>query len=321
MSLHPTDLLRHAVPDRRRILGASEVAAVFERHPWTTAYALWASKTQPEPEARVETAAMRAGHEFEATIYGIVGARLGLRIIAGDAYTTRALCVQADPTHPLGSHPDAWVLDDGQWCPVEVKTISHHRHEWPDDGVVEGLPLHYELQVWAQLACCPAEVTHGWLAAALNFDDVRIYRIARDPALEAEMLAQIRTWWDLHVVSMSEPAVDGSDRCAEWMRARWPRQVSGVREAVEGEADLIADWREARGALADAEAIEAVTKARLLRAIAEAEGITCALGVATWRAQSAMRIDVERLRAEFPDAARACEKVSESRVLRFKGAK
>lgn len=279
--------------ERRRYLGASEVAAVLGKSPYSTPADVLAGKLGATGVE--ETPAMRVGTALEPLILAEWSAARGIEL---------------DVSQPLVYHPEAsWLAShpDGLALPtaVEVKTYSERtRDEW-DPDLADGVPVHYLLQCQTVMACTGARVCYlvaaevpedlrEWLgqlsveqiravaAQVPPWVSLRTYEIHHHPGIEAAILAACGQWWDRHVIRREPLPPDGS--------AAYSRLLAGLNPPrgktylpCEGETAVAVEaWRKARDVRKAAVEAEALAAAQLKALIGSSSGIQAPEGRITW---------------------------------------
>ncbi|MES2210938.1 MAG: YqaJ viral recombinase family protein [Chloroflexota bacterium] len=257
---------------RKHGIGASEAAAAIGLSEWQSPIGLWAEKLGLVPPV-AETPSMRIGSALEPLIA---------------AMYTEATGVKVRRANNLRQHPEhTWMLASidrrAGRRPVELK-FSARATGYGEPGTDE-VPDHVLVQVLHQLAVLDEPegdvvlLKPGALAVA-------IYTIRREAVAEAAIIEREAVFWE-HVVSRTEPDVDGSEATARALAALYPRGT----ELVTVEADEVANQamrilRKVRGEQAASEAERAELEARIKAAMlaAGAERITAAgVGEITWR--------------------------------------
>lgn len=306
-----------ATADRSKVLGASEVAAVLGLSPWATPLDVWIRK-QANQAAEGVAACHERGHFLEDAVVRWTASRLGaLEVEPGVRIEEPFLGLPAFPN--VGMHPDAAIrLTDG-WRLIEAKT-SRDAASWGAEDA-EGVPEHILVQTAVQAAIAQVPVVVG--AYLPIKDELRVYQIDRNPTLEADVMELAQAWWDRHVVGNVMPDLTGGDSVRRHLAAKFGPVL---RPAFQADAELemmLQCYLELREkAKTAAEEAEMMGNALRLR-IGDAEGFFSPAGKVTWKWQpGASRVDAKRLKAEFPDAAKACTVQGEAvRVLRVTPAK
>lgn len=235
---------------RGSVVGASEVAALFDASPYATHFELWHRKTgniaAPEfgGNERIE-----AGIRLEPVIIDWACDKWG--------YVKRPTDKRLENGKGLGGHPDQFVT-----CPdrgpglLEVKTADWLVAKgWGDEP-----PLHYQLQAMAYMGL--AGVTWGDIVILVGGNELRRFQIEFRPKLYAEIERRVADFWE-------------SVRDNEPPKADYTRDLDTIRELYSAPGDTVADLRgDNLAAIAAAEyqagkAIEKQGKERAEAALAE----------------------------------------------------
>lgn len=197
---------------RARVVGASEVAALFDASPYTSAFTLWQVKARriPPPPVAHERAAW--GLRLEAAIAEAAAEREG--------WTIERAGHLVHPREPgMGATLDFIVTTPSPAGPgaLEVKNVDwmQHRRGWTDDEP----PPHILLQLQAQLAVTGFK--WGCVAALVGGNELRLYRYEARPKLIAEIERRVAAFWR-SVEQNRPPPVDGSESTGAALRALYP---------------------------------------------------------------------------------------------------
>ena len=245
-----TDREREA---RRNGLGASDAAGIFG-FGYRTPFGVWADKVWGA-EVKV-TPWMQRGHDLEP-------------IIASKFLATN----QSDGSLQPGGRRDhptiEWLYatldytaDGGH--PIECKAVDRFAApDWGESGDPAGVPDHYELQLRQQVEVCGAD--HGIVAALfVETWELRTYALGRDPAITGLLLDGAEAFWLNNVVARVPPPI--TDPAKDWEALKSiPLEVERTVDLPADAADLVCEWRRARGERKAAEKVEKECKAELAR--------------------------------------------------------
>lgn len=275
-------------------VGSSDVASILGLSPWAGPAKTWARLTGLVPRYdSVGTDATTRGRIMEPALLGEWARR------------RRPLGCTAGPT--IDEPPqvrDAWksarvdmlaVLDDGSRLVVEAKT-TRSWDGWGESGTTE-VPIYYAAQVaWQMhvLDCDLAEV----VAYSPMDDQVRIYPLARDRALEVRLVAAVERWMEAHVwceppvqplhmpLDVLERVYGGGGGNKVWVDADpKTREIAEKLAKVRAQIDAL-------------EVDEERLKAALCERIGDGYGIR---GVATWgQVKGRETVTMADLKAEHP---------------------
>jgi|GEM_PF-2379538 len=220
---------------RATAIGASDIACILGMNPFRDAFSVWAEKTgqidSPEPNKR-----MRKGKYMEEAVAHWFSDVHGVPVVWFDS-TVR----HASRTFQCAS-PDAFELDgDGARSGVvEVKIVGwDQRWGWGEPGGSK-IPDHYALQ--CQWLCSTTDLPYASVAAQIG-DDLSVYRVDRDPDIEATLLDVGRRWWHEHIELGKAPEIGDTAAAAAYLKKRFPKNTDVVRCATEEETALILRYR------------------------------------------------------------------------------
>jgi predicted phage-related endonuclease len=222
-----------------RRIGASDVAKILGVSSWGTGWDVWTRLTGQAPPRGPETVDQARGHLWEPVVIDLYGRQFGV-----DARPAPPGTLIEGPEDWCTISPDGFVFDEVGVGLVEAKTdrVGGHWGEsteierWTPEGEDLVRP-DYALQCYAQMF--GADVPFVDLVVLLPFYELRSFRLWRDPVVEAELVAELRGWWDRHVVGREAPDVDGSKACSAWVSERF-RVPAPPRKATEDEVELAA---------------------------------------------------------------------------------
>ncbi len=175
---------------RASVVGASEVAALFDVSPWLTRFELHHRKigtiATPEfnamlPDGTPENERVHWGVELEAVILREACRRWG--------YSNVTTADKLDNGAGLGGHPDALAYDAGEKVVLEVKTADWlQAKKWGDEP-----PLHYLLQNMAYqgLAGC----VRGDMIVLIGGNELRRFQYEFRSKLYAEIERRVAEFW------------------------------------------------------------------------------------------------------------------------------
>lgn len=281
--------------ERRKSLGASEVAAVLGEHPYMTPLSVYRSKLGVDDEFDPELAFF--GHDAERTFIGWLAEFRPELGYAVPAFMARM------PEHPwLHASFDLDLLSNGsRFRPraekheafVQVKSAHQLARDW--DG--NELPRYVWIQVQAELAV--SGDGYAWVGLVRGGRKGALIRVDRDQDfIDKYVFGYCRTWWVEHVEARVEPA--------PMILGELPASVAG--ETIAG-SDLILEtvdrWQVAKS---DARALDAEAdelKLAIGLYMGTAETLTDASGnrIATFKTQRGARrvTDLDELSEKHPE--------------------
>lgn len=230
--------------------------------------------------------------------------RTGLAIVGANRRVT-------DAEHPfIKAEIDLETEDD---CNVEVKTAHPFAaREWGPEGD-DACPVFVTAQAMHGLAVTGRDLCY--VLAMIGFDDVRLYRIHRDDETIRAMCAREVAFWNDHVLARVPPQpVTDSDMVK--LFAKDDGSAVEANPEVAAVVDALRD-RKARAKELEGEIEQLETGVRLY--MAEAATLTYqGRALATWKAQTARRLDQRALAEAHPEITETFKRASETRVLRIR---
>lgn len=211
---------------RASVVGAAEVAALFDASPWVTRYELYHRKrgTIATPEFNAiredgtpENERVLWGVELEAVIVKEACRRWGYEPLDVEHRLTNG--------RGLGGHPDKLVTDKGEKVVLEVKMVDWLEFKkWGDEP-----PTHYLLQnmTYQGLAGC----VRGDMIVLVGGNRLERFQYPFRAVLYAEIERRAEQFWQ-DVRGCNEPPVD------------YARDGDTLMEVIGSPDDSVADLRE-----------------------------------------------------------------------------
>lgn len=301
---------------RRRGIGASEVAGILGLSPWSSPWAIFADKCGLLPIEDRDSEPMEFGRRAEPMLKQWFEDRTGFTVTG----------TQREAEHP--EHPwaiatlDGEVLDDAGALLGIAEWKATSEPEWV------AVPDMYACQAqWGMFVTGTERCWFGVLHAAFGRPRFRIYEFARDQSDIDFIVARCSAFWHDRVLTGVPPDVDGSDATTEAICAVWPEQVP--TSVTHADADALATLALIRHDEAEAKRLDRQITERknYLRAVlAETETLIDPTDLdakgnprklASFKTQSATRIDSAALKARMPRVAARFSTTTSSRVLRL----
>ena len=221
---HPAGSLDwHA--QRAKAIGGSDIAAIMNRSPWSSAYTLYHEKINPA--VKEGSFLMRTGQILEPAILDIFIEQHP----DVDVYSNVGTFAS---TEQLGYHANPDAIIENQFGDMRVLEIKYTTRYWKD-----GVPEHYKLQVlWYMYV---TGLHNDAYLAALTPYGYQEYIIEYDPELVAEM-KDAASEFLTRLYNYVEPPFDSSESSLQTMHS-----VITVDEELEREvsAETVAQLRHA----------------------------------------------------------------------------
>jgi putative phage-type endonuclease len=317
-----------AQQDRSSFLGGSDAAAVMGLSPWATPVELWQQKTMRAKKEAPDAAAVKRwarGHKMEPFIREMAIDKLRDMGLAVELITCNER--YTDQEHPWMSCEIDFELRltgecyingelarfDGEHINADAKSVhGFARKKWGEEDT-EDVPIEYAAQFMFGLMVTGRN--RCLVAALRSFDDVDIYWTLRDDETIAGMRPKLVEFWVDHVQADVPPdPMKFSD-----IKALFPLDDGQAVDASQDIADKVARLRTVK---ADIKALEGVEES-LAFDIADWISPHALLRfngkeIASWKAQSATRLDQAALREQDPAVFAKFSTTTTTRVLRLK---
>lgn len=278
---------------RKGGIGSSDAAAAVGLHPYKSQLQLWMEKTGrdgglPVVDPSDDQSPMYWGTLLEPIVAAHYTKRTGHRV-------RRVNAVLQHPEHPwMRANLDREVVGTPDVQILECKTAGiHGARLWR-----EGVPEYVQLQVMHQLAVTGKQAAD--VAVLIGGQELQVFRIERDAAMIAQLIALERQFWG-YVEQDREPPADGSDSAELALRCLYPRD-SGTTLDLRQDLVMAAVFSDLL-AVREVIATQTATEARLRQSIEQRMGdATRALfenGEVSWkRSKDGATLDTARLQKD-----------------------
>lgn len=303
---------------RQRGIGGSEVGALIGVSEYETPFSVWkAKKTEGKDLSGV--AAVKWGHRFEDAVAEEVAEKIGLvsRFAGG-------LWANLERPH-LRVTPDRFATKPRTWRAlgvIECKTAGDD-DEWEEGSITAGgqgtgrAPLSYQAQIQWELGI--VGLTKGWLGCYISNQarDFYVVEVDFDRAWFEEMAAEADRFWRENILADEPPMHDlRHPKTEELLKLINPVVVKPSVDLPEDAHEWLADYERAKAAAdkAEADLNEIKNFFRMWTGDAGA-GYLGDRKVVSYPVVNSSRINVERLKAEYPEVAKAVTERSTHRRL------
>ena len=287
---------------RRGRIGGSQVAALFDAHPYTTAHDVWLQVTGQNEEKDNEppNEAMIEGQIFERAILDWYAYKTGSEL------ETDCGSMWIDGKPYMVVSPDGIVK--GQARGVDAKKVSWHSwHRQTRAG--EEIPQYIQFQCWYYMLGLGHE---AYDVCALIGDKPQIFSMEREEDTLKVLEDRVFEWHERYVIRGIEPPPDAGALTRRWLERVYAHHKSpDIRQANGHELVLLDEYLQLRieqaarkPELARREQLEALLK----RAVADSEGLRWEGGEFTWRKPKDSQVTdweamAKRLIEQMPAAA------------------
>jgi predicted phage-related endonuclease len=259
---HPIENRAQWLELRRHDIGASEIGALFNAHPYITAAALYADKAGLMPDDDAGSTAAR-GIKLEPLVADQIQAA------HPDWKIEKATHYFRDPVHRIGATPDYFVTrPDGWHGPLDIKTVEESKFNkvWKqDDGRLVPEPFIL-LQVVQQMHLTGGDGGMVGVMPISGWGSFPAYEIEvpQRPDVVAQILARADDFWN-RMLRRDPPEFD-YERDADAIKALYPQAVPGREIDLRGDnrmRQLLDERERLKEEVRALEAIEAEIKAKI----------------------------------------------------------
>jgi putative phage-type endonuclease len=299
-------------------IGGSEVGALIGVSEYETPFSVFnAKKTGGKDLSGV--AAVKWGHRFEDAVAEEVAETIGLvSRFAGGLWARIDNPVLRVTPDRFATKPRAWKA----LGVIECKTAGDD-DEWESGSITPGgngtgrAPLSYQAQIQWQMGILG--LRKGWLGCYVSNQarDFYVVEIDFDPEWFREMVDEAERFWVKHILADEPPMHDlRHPKTEELLKKIHPVVVKPSVDLPEEATEWLADYQRAKAAAekANRDLDEIKNFFRMWTGDAGA-GYLGDQKVVSYPAVNTSRINVERLKAEFPEVAEAVTERSTHRRL------
>lgn len=267
---------------RLTAVGASEVAALFNVHPYLTRLGLWARKTHRLPETE-ETRLMRLGTKLEGVVAEEYQIDTGRNVQQPDPPWLRMRDV------PLACTPDRLIHDvpdrPNHPAPLQIKTTNAHKaHAWDD-----GPPLWIQMQCQAEMLVLGS--SWGSYAVLIGGADFKWGDLERHEDFCEVLCEKANEFWSYVVTDQPPPETTPDDW--EILHDLYPHETPAKTiELPRSALALTADYQGAQAELSALQERIKLRKAEIARLMGDAERAVLPDGTAwQWKTKRGYHVD------------------------------
>jgi hypothetical protein len=222
--------------ERRSVIGASEVAALFDASPWMSTFKLSAIKGGLVREDE-ENESMRAGRLFEPVAIEYIREE---RPWIVQHNTLPNLQYFVDAANRIGGTPDAFVKIPGRWGRgiIQIKWVDRtsFKKSWISDDVVSP-PLYVAIQ--ASVECAITDSQYALVAAFVVDHGIHMHllEIPLTPGLYAAAAARSLAFWEK--VDRGETYAPDFDKDGDLIRRIYASSVTNKEIDLSGDNAIV----------------------------------------------------------------------------------
>lgn len=305
---------------RKKGIGGSDVAAILGLSKYKSPYQLWLDKTNRATADDSQSEPAYWGNTLEDVVAKEFAKRQNVKI-----QRVNQMMVHAQHDWMIANIDRAVInpsiagnvrFKDGRLTTdhiLECKTANQYLAKLWGDEQTESVPDYYLTQCQWYMGIAQTEICS--LAVLIGGQQFRTYRIAFDQELFDTLQAECQHFWQNHVQADLPPAPTTFDDVLH----RWSKEdPKTVLDCSQADADLIAEYREIKSILKDAEAQEQQLKIAIASRFEDREiALFQNAKLGTFKYQERTTIDSKALKAAHPDIYEQFSKTSATRVLRI----
>lgn len=291
--------------ERQCGIGGSDVGAILGVNKYKTPFEVYLEKTEPITEVGEQSESAYWGDQFEEVVAKEFEKRTGKK-------------VRRDRKHYKHKEYSFMVANIdrkvvGENAILECKTANQYlANEWQDDEV----PASYLLQVQHYLFVTGAEV--GYIAVLIGGQKFVWKEVQRDEELIEVIIEAEKEFWKM-VQDKTPPALDGSSAAEKYLKERY-------KEAEEDKSielgfeykDKIKTYLDMKVQLKNFETQVKELENQIKFEIGNAEYAHAPGYSLSWKNVSSAKVDMKKLKSEYPEIYDKVIKESKSRRFSIK---
>jgi putative phage-type endonuclease len=295
---------------RRDGVGGSEVGALIGVNEHETAMSIWNKKRRTKPDVELTGAPIEWGHRLEDAVALKTAEEIGMVSRFGGG-----LWAMTDKPH-IRVTPDRFACKPRSWkaeAIIECKTAGSDEHWesgtiYPKGHGTGSAPLSYQAQIQWQMGILGLPV--GYLGCFVVGSERHFFTVEVhfDADWFAEMVAAADRFWTENILGEEIPLHDYRHPITEGLiKELHPDVVTASTQLPDLAEEWIKDYQRAK-VVAEAADIEFTAVKNLFREWTGDAGAGY-LGedkMVSYPDVSSTRIDVEKLKTEYPEVAEAC---------------
>lgn len=309
-------VIKHKIPkkhedwvaDRLKGIGGSDAGAVLGLNEYKSPYTLWAEKSGLVSSTVEDNEMMRQGRDLEEYVAQRFCEATGKKV-KKSTYSFQS------KEHPfMLANVDRLIV--GEEAGLECKTTNILTKTKYDKG---DIPASYYAQCMHYMAVTGAK--KWYIAIVVLSKGFYWYEIERNEDEIASLIAAEKDFWDC-VTNNIQPSVDGTESTSNTISEIYPDSVYSEEENIVVDLGLCVNEMTTLNEI-NKQIKELEEKKKYYENVIKAEmqenerGYTDGYSV-SWKTQSRTTIDSKKLAQNYPQAYADCQKVSTSRVFKFK---
>lgn len=300
---------------RNRGIGGSDVGAICGVSPFTSARQIYLQKTGQYDDSLNATEAswerMRFGHLLEPVVAEEYAKRTGAKLVEIDA----TFCHK--DFHWARANVDRLIVDDtGKPIGIlECKTTSEYNNEeWESGDILLSYVYQLNWYLWI------LGLEKGAFACLVGGNKFYHYEVFRnDELLNNTIIPAAKAFWHDNVLALKEPEMQATD--TDFANSTYSNVVKDSEIVLDDDTanELAGTVFECKAKIKELEKVMKEAQNRLKDRLKDNEIGYCRDYTIKWSPRQQMRVDNDKLKAEYPDVYHACLKRIEFRAMTVKG--
>lgn len=293
---------------RKQGLGGSDCAAILGLSPWATPLDIFFDKLNyDEPEEEEITPNQRWGNLLEPIIIQEFERITGFKCQPSNQ-------PKIHPDYPfMRANVDAYIPEIN--AILECKTADHFVAQNWKYTTDDDIPHYYLVQCAHYAAVYDVEIVY--IAVLISINDFRIYKYTRTPDLERIIIDKETSFWHGNVI----PKIPPQPSDLNDVKKLWKDSTEGLNKSVDEYIESVF-WEMSRikAQVRDLTKLIETQQMYITDFMQDAETLIDSRGkmLATWKSQKSNRVDLDKLKKEYPEIYVKCNKETKTRVFRVK---
>lgn len=292
-------------------IGGSDIAALVGLSRYASPTSLYYEKTGQLPDDREDSERLRIGRRMEPVLADEFHDRTGLFCMASQSlWAHKDWAVARCTLDGLGYEGDD-IDERSPLGTIEFKTDG--RFAWP-----EGIPANIRAQCVWQMGVTGLPMS--WLVVMFAGFRIQVYEIPFDDDAHKDwafMLSTAAEFWR-HVETGDPPPYDDHEQTTRALEQIHEPDPTRELDADDYSRDLVDRLRRAKATTKAAKATEDAMSNELRATLGDyCDLVDSGRVIASWRPQTAGRVDIAELRKNYPDLVDVYTTETQSRVLRL----
>lgn len=177
---------------RGRYISASEVAALFNQHPWMSQYELYLNKREGKQVVEYDNERIRAGSFLEPAIAKWFAGETGIKL-------RKSHCYYTNDTYKLGCTPDFMTVKGNVLAEIKNCDVAIFNERWrkwnpSKQEYDEKPPIYYQLQLQTQMICTGME--EGYIICCVGGNQLKYWKYQQHKPAMNNIKKASKAFWE-----------------------------------------------------------------------------------------------------------------------------